>query len=71
MRADDRLLAWIEQHREDAFLASFVAAATANIRAPASKLCCSHQTAREWIEGQAVAFDAILEWVSASPEINR
>jgi hypothetical protein len=64
--ATDKLLAWVEQSDDKAFLAAFVAA-DARHREPAAQLCSSHDEARGWIETQAMALDAPVEWVAAAP----
>jgi hypothetical protein len=59
----DKLLAWVEPRDDEAFLAAFVAA-DARRREPATQLCSSRDEARNWIETQAAAIDAPVEWVA-------
>jgi len=54
-------LAWVEPHGETV-VASFVSAAAA-ARTPAKRVCGSREEARQWIEGEAKAVGAPIEWV--------
>jgi len=68
--ATDKLLAWIEPSEDGGFLAAFVAA-NARRREPAMQLCSSRDEARDWIETQAAALDAPVEWVASRHEVAR
>jgi hypothetical protein len=59
----DRLLAWIEPGDGDVVQAAFVAAATKSQRAPATKSCSSVGEARRWVEDEAAALGAPVEWL--------
>jgi hypothetical protein len=59
----DRLLAWIESGDGDEVEAAFVAAATKDRRAPATQSCSSVGEARRWVESEAAALGAPVEWV--------
>jgi hypothetical protein len=67
MPNEDRLLAWIERRDGDEVDAAFVASATKSRRAPATQNCSSMGEARRWVEGEAAAVGASVEWV-ARPE---
>jgi hypothetical protein len=60
---EDRLLAWIERRGADEVEAAFVAAATESRRAPATQSCSSMGEARRWVEDEAAALGATVEWV--------
>ena len=62
-----KLLAWVEPHGADEFVAAFVGGA-ATKRAPATQLCTSPEEARQWVEGEAAEFGLPIEWLSAAPE---
>ena len=55
------LLAWIESPGEGEFVAAFTAA-TASKRLPATKQCASPDEAKHWIEREAAALGAAVEW---------
>jgi hypothetical protein len=61
---EDRLLAWIERRDGDEVEAAFVAAATKARRAPATQSCSSVGEARQWVENEAAALGAPVEWVA-------
>jgi hypothetical protein len=54
------LLAWIEP-RCGGFLAAFVGG-EATSREPATRMCPSSQSAREWVEAEAAILGAPVEW---------
>jgi hypothetical protein len=60
---DSKLLAWIAPRRDE-FVAAIVGAAAASVRAPATQLCASHDEAKQWIENEAAAIGAPIEWVT-------
>jgi len=62
-----KLLAWVESHGDDEYLAAFVGASAARHRDPATQLCSSAGDARQWVEGEAAALDVPVEWVSEAP----
>jgi hypothetical protein len=75
MKPDGSLLAWIKPRSADEFVAAFVgehavSGAYRNFagRAPAKRFCSSLDEARQWIEGQAAAFDLPVRWVSGMPQ---
>jgi hypothetical protein len=63
-----KLLAWVEHHGEDEFLAAFVAKAAARQRIPATQLCSSQAEAHQWVEDEAAVLDVPVEWVSEAPK---
>jgi hypothetical protein len=68
MRPCGTLLAWIEPHSDDEFVAAFVGeGAAAQGRAPATQLCSTPADARLWIEGQAAAFALPVKWMGQKP----
>lgn len=62
MRSGERLLAWLEP-AEGQCLASFVAEAAAQWRAPASRNFASSDEARQWVMNEADAIHAPVEWI--------
>lgn len=62
MPSDEQLLAWIEP-RDGACVASFVAKAAAQRRAPATRQCASQDEARQWVTKEAEALHASIEWM--------
>jgi len=66
MPRSNTLLAWVKQHGDREFLASFVGG-DATKRPPATQLCGSSDEARQWIEGEA-ALGVPIEWLSTAPE---
>jgi hypothetical protein len=58
-----KLLAWIEPRADDEFMAAFVASATPH-RPPATQWCSTPEEARQWINDEAAALGAPVEWVS-------
>ena len=63
MPDENRLLAWIERRDRDEVEVAFVAAATKSRRAPATQSCSSVGEARRWVENEAAALGAPVEWV--------
>jgi hypothetical protein len=66
---DDRLLAWILPQRGDTFLAAFVAEEAADARLPATQVCSTESDARLWVDEQASALNAAVEWITDAPEM--
>jgi hypothetical protein len=64
---EDRLLAWIERRDGDEVEAAIVAAATAARRAPATQRCSSPSEAKQWVEDEAAALGAPIEWLDRPP----
>ena len=64
MPENSRLLAWIEQRDDDAFLAAFVGKPAARQRLPATQLCTSSDAARRWVENEATTLGLPVEWVA-------
>jgi hypothetical protein len=67
MPENNKLLAWIEPHADDAYRAAFVGKAAADHRMPAMRLCSSIDDARKWVEEEAAAIDVPVEWLSKPP----
>jgi hypothetical protein len=57
-----KLLAWIEPHPDDGYLAAIVGG-DASGRAPATRVCRSPEEARQWVEAEAAAIGAPVEWL--------
>lgn len=70
MPSDERLVAWIEPHGSD-FIASFVAASAAELRAPAVRQCASQEEARHWVTQEAAAICASVRWLADGVEHHR
>ena len=62
-----KLLAWVESHRHQEFLAAYVGGA-ATKRRPATQLCASLDDARQWVEHEPAALGLTVAWVSEAPE---
>jgi hypothetical protein len=62
-----KLLAWVEPHRDQEFVAAYVGGA-ATKRQPATQLCASPDDARQWVEHEAAALGLAVAWVSEAPE---
>ena len=56
------IVAWIEPYHPRGVVASFVARDVSRTRRPATKLCPSPESAKQWIEAEAKALDASVEW---------
>jgi hypothetical protein len=67
MPATGNLLAWIEPREPEEFVAGFVGAGAAHVRAPATQRFPSSGEARRWIEDQAASFGLPIEWVNKPP----
>jgi hypothetical protein len=67
MPQSSKLLAWVEPHRDQEFVAAYVSGA-ATRRRPATQLCASPDDARQWVEHEAAALGLAVEWVSEPPE---
>jgi hypothetical protein len=74
MRPGGALLAWIEPHGAEEFVAAFVGEGAIPGahrdfagRAPATQFCSTGDDARQWIEEQAAAFGLPVKWVSGAP----
>jgi hypothetical protein len=63
MTDGDGLLAWIEPRDGGKVEAAFVAAAAKCQRAPATQSCSSASEAKRWVEDEAAALGAPVEWV--------
>ena len=63
MSSDEQLLAWVERRGGD-YLASFVAEATAQQRAPAVRPFNSQVEARQWVMQEAHAVRASVKWIN-------
>jgi hypothetical protein len=63
MPNEDRRLAWIEGPDGDEVEAAFVASAAKHRRARATQSCSSMGEARRWVENEAAALGASIEWV--------
>ena len=63
MPTSSKLLAWIVPSR-DAYLAAVVGAGAVSSRAPATQLCSSPDEARQWVEEEAAAIGAPIEWLA-------
>lgn len=61
------LLAWIEASENEEFVAAFVGAGAAHIRAPATQPFPSRSEATQWIEDQAAALGLPIRWVTKPP----
>jgi hypothetical protein len=67
MPEGDRLLAWLEPREGDEVEAAFVAAAAKAERAPATQSCSSPREAKQWVEDEAAALGAPVEWLDRPP----
>ncbi len=74
MSLNGKLLAWIEPHANEAYVAAFIGeGATKDAhrdypgRQPATQLCSSHHEARQWIEQQAADLDLPVKWMNDAP----
>ena len=67
MLRSNTLLAWVKQHGDREFLASFVGG-DATKRPPATQLCGSSDEARQWIESEAAQIGVPIKWLTAAPE---
>ena len=70
MAPGGRLRAWIERQSGGGFRAAFLGVAvmpdgsSAVVRRePATRVCCSPEKARQWVEKEATAFGLPVEWV--------
>ncbi len=68
-----KLRAWIEHRSDDRYLAAFVGVAEAPggqmipaRRPPATNVCSSPVSARQWVEKEAAAFGLPVEWVETA-----
>jgi hypothetical protein len=59
-----KVLAWIEEQGRDESLAAFRSAAVPG-RPPATRVCPSPHQAKAWVEQEAAALGASVEWVAA------
>ena len=78
MTQNGKLRAWIEQHNGEKVIAGFIGVATlpdgqhvAANREPATRICPSADTARQWIESEAAAFGLPVEWVDSDAQALR
>ncbi len=63
MPTSGKLLAWIEPRSSEEVVAAFVGDAALRARAPATRLCASHDEARQWVEEEGAALGLAIEWM--------
>ncbi|MEA2742275.1 MAG: hypothetical protein QOF90_2794 [Acetobacteraceae bacterium] len=70
-----RLRAWIERYSDDKYLAAFIGVAVLPggsvapaERPPATHICSSSNSARQWVENEAMAFGLPVEWVEGGTD---
>jgi hypothetical protein len=66
MRSAGKVLAWIEEWGRGEAVAAFRSAAVPD-RPPATRVCPSPHHAKAWVEKEAAALGASVEWVAAKP----
>jgi hypothetical protein len=71
-----KLRAWIERYSEDKYLAAFIGVAALPGghmvpagRPPATQICSSSNSARQWVESEAAAFGLPVEWVEGAARL--
>ena len=76
MAPNGKIRAWIEQYPENKYLAAFIGVAvTAGgqmvpaRRPPATNICSSPHSARQWVEKEAAAFGLPVEWVETAAHL--
>lgn len=58
------IVAWIEPNPPHGVIASFVARDAHRAKEPAIKLCPTPDAAKGWVEGEARAVGAAVEWAN-------
>jgi hypothetical protein len=73
MPPNGKLRAWIDRQHGGRFLAAFIGVATlpdggtaVADREPATRVCCSSDMARQWVEKEATEFGLPVEWVEGA-----